>query len=143
MCNFKRSINSFVTIALLLAGVGFMVVALVVFFATSWLVIHQDRGSDVFYTIIVLFVVGFILWILAAISEYVIPPDFDYAIRVVKPEDGDFIVFEFYDQDCRKLSRNFEVTSKNWKYMVLEDGYARIRIAYDRSVEEFLKGIKK
>jgi len=86
---------------------------------------------------------GVILCLLAILLSYVIPPDFDYAIRVAESEDGDFIVFKFHEEDHRKLSRNFVVTSISWKYMVLDDGYTRIRIAYDRSVKEFLKGIKK
>lgn len=143
-CKFKRTVNNVVTGALTITGGFFAAAAIVISLVICGIsAAEQDLKVIASYTVVVFFAIGMILLIMAAIAEKVIPPDFKYTIRTARPEDGEFIVFEFEDEDHRKLNTRFETTSKNRKYMTLEDGYARIQIAYDRNVEEFLKKIKK
>lgn len=141
-CKFSRSVNS--TVSSVLRVVGFSSAILGIIIGFAGIVVYRDETTKLIPmipTLIGLFVGYFACLILAAVGESVIVPDFSYTIRIDKEET--FMVFEFSEADYRILKINFEITSKNRKYMTLDDGCARIRIAYDKSVAEFLNGVKK
>ncbi len=141
-CKFSRSMNSAVCKSLL--GVGFISAILGIVLGIAGIAVCKGNIEQLLSMTAILlglFGVYFLCLILTAIAKSAIAPDFSYTIRVDKEKM--FMVFEFTENDYRVLKTNFEITSKNRKYMTLEDGYARLQIAYDKSVEEFLNEIKK
>ena len=68
----------------------------------------------------------------------IIPPDFEYSIRVL----DDSIVIENSEEDYRRIDKTFNIISKKRHYLVLDDGFSRIRIAYNKEVLQFLNEIK-
>ena len=82
-----------------------------------------------------LIIVLLILIISVFIVAFVLPPDFDYYIRVC----DDTIIFEFSRTDHRSISNKFVISNSTERYMVLDDGDSRIRIGYDKKVKEFLE----
>lgn len=141
-CKFSRSMNSTVCMSILGVGVISAILGIVLGIAAN--AVCKGNIEQLYSMVAILlglFGVFFLCLILSAIANSAIEPDFSYTIRVDKEKI--FMVFEFTEDDYRVLKTNFEITSKNRKYMTLEDGYARIQIAYDKSVVEFLNGIKK
>lgn len=80
-------------------------------------------------------IAAYITLIVTAIVTSVLPSDFGYYIRC----DGEFFIFEFSSEDVRPIKRKYTVVKKTWKEIVLTDGIARIKIAYNNKVLEFLK----
>jgi len=122
MRKFKRSKQSIVSLILL-----------VLFFFYLLRTILCAEGNLSVYTIVQFF---FFLMALFAIL-IVTPPDFEYFIRF----SGDWVVFEFSDEDHRKIDKNFAIVSQKRHYIVLDDGFARIAIAYNKEVLQFLNEI--
>lgn len=77
----------------------------------------------------------FVSWL---ISFSILPPDFNYLIKV----DDTYIIFEMDEEDHRRINKNFTISIKTRRYMVLTDGVSRIKIAYNKEVLEFLEEIK-
>ena len=72
-----------------------------------------------------------------AIALFTVPPDFKYFIRV----SNDWVIFEISEEDHRRIDRNFIIASQKRHYVVLDDGFSRIRIAYNKEVLQFLNEI--
>lgn len=70
-----------------------------------------------------------------AIIILFMPDDFEYVIK----QNGDVILFEFGLDDVRVLKKNFHIFSQKKRYLILEDGNSRIKIAYNSAVLKFLK----
>lgn len=83
---------------------------------------------------------AFALFLMVAflIVDLLILPDFKYYIK----SDEDYIVFELADDDYRRINRNFSITVQTRKYITLDDGITRIKIAYNQYVLQFLKEIR-
>lgn len=69
------------------------------------------------------------------IISTLVPKDFEYSIR---QRDG-LVLFEFDVADVRALKEDFKIYFQNKKYLILEDGDSRIKIAYNDAVLKFLK----
>lgn len=139
--DFKRSVNKTVVnifmVLCIITLVGAIVEAVVADHVTIYSEVQKLPG------IMVMCVTAIGFEVLAGVASCLIPPDFKYTIRVIEDEGKEFFIFENGNDDHRRLSTKFEITAKNYKYMTLDDGYARVRIAYDKSVVEFLNGVKK
>ena len=83
--------------------------------------------------------VGQCLFFLAAwaIALFTVPPDFKYFIRV----SNDWVIFEISEEDHRRIDRNFIIASQKRHYILLDDGFSRIHIAYNKEVLQFLNEI--
>lgn len=81
-----------------------------------------------------------VLIVVYVIAQIFILPDFYYIIRPYRKH----IVIEILtgDNDCRKLNRDFDIVKQTRKYIILEDGDATIKIAYNRELLKFLEGIR-
>lgn len=141
-CDFKRSVNNKVTNTILCLGVIILLLALALAVAKEFNFVHQNE-AQVIPVLIGLTITGVCFEVAAAVVSSIIPPDFKYTIRVIEDEGREFLIFENGDNDHRRLSTKFEITEKSYKNMTLDDGYARICINYDKSVVEFLNGVKK
>ena len=120
MKKFKRSLQAFLRLILIsLSIIDIIVLAI--------------TGSSVPLIILLLVLCSAIFLV-----EFALVPDFEYSIIVCDNK----IIFEFSKYDCRSISQDFIVTSITERYMVLEDGYSRIRIGYDNEVKKFLREIK-
>lgn len=67
----------------------------------------------------------------------ILPEDFNYYIRTRDSR----IIFEMSKYDHRPLNYNFCI-SKNWYCIILDDGFSKIKIAYDKDVLKFLDEIQ-
>lgn len=72
-----------------------------------------------------------------AIAMFTVPPDFNYFIRV----SNDWVIFEFSEENHRRIDKNFIISSQGIHYIVLDDGFSRMRIAYNKEVLQFLNEI--
>lgn len=73
------------------------------------------------------------------IISFILKPDFEYHIKKV----DDYIIFDFSDDDCRKINKNFIISKRTRKYILLDDGTAKMKIAYNDKVIKFLEEIQK
>ena len=121
MRKFKRSTNIIVTVILFLIFIYYVV-------KFNYLIGTYGYAS--------LADIAKILFFLAAlgIAVVVLPPDFKY---LIKSED-DYIIFEMDEDDHRRINKNFCMVSKGRHYLVLDDGFSRIKIAYNKDVLNFL-----
>lgn len=121
MRKFKRSTNIIVTVILFLIFIYYVV-------KFNYLIETYGYAS--------LADIAKILFFLAAlgIAGVVLPPDFKY---LIKSED-DYIIFEMDEDDHRRINKNFCMVSKGRHYLVLDDGFSRIKIAYNKDVLNFL-----
>lgn len=75
---------------------------------------------------------------LIVIIMAILPEDFNYSIRGLDSR----IIFEMSKYDHRPLNYNFCIQEKNWYCMILDDGFSKIKIAYDKDVLKFLDEIQ-
>ena len=80
-------------------------------------------------------IISMIAAVVVAIIILFMPDDFEYVIK----QNGDVILFEFGLDDVRVLKKNFHIFSQKKRYLILEDGNSRIKIAYNSAVLKFLK----
>ena len=80
-------------------------------------------------------------YILAWIIFWVITPaDFKYSIEVY----DDWIIFEFSEEERQRLDRNnLSIYKSKRKYLILDDGLAKMKILYSNDVLQFLKDFTK
>lgn len=71
--------------------------------------------------------------------EMFAPEDFSYIIYTC--DDG--IVLELSEEDRRILKRTFVEVHKTKKYVLLDDGIARMEIPYNNEVLEYLESLKE
>lgn len=81
----------------------------------------------------------FLFGVLFVLLKSIVPPDFKYFINIA----DDCIIFEMNENDHRRIGRDFKIVSKKMHYIILDDGFSRIRIAYNRKVLQFLEEINK
>lgn len=126
MKRFQRSIASNVVTLLGAVGVLFMVMFL-------FQIVSDNKTEAVECLVATL-----IFLILLFFALIVLPEDFEYN---VKPTE-DMLVFEFSEEDHRKIAKTFSI-NKDHRYLILDDGEARISIAYNRKVMKFLEEQRK
>ena len=68
------------------------------------------------------------------IIGYILPPNFEYYVSV----KDNVIIFEFSDDDYRVISTSFNIVKKGIYYILLDDGWARMVIPYNKEVLAFL-----
>lgn len=68
------------------------------------------------------------------IIGYLLPPNFEYYVSV----KDNVIIFEFSDDDYRVISTSFNIVKKGIYYILLDDGWARMVIPYNKEVLAFL-----
>ena len=135
MRKFERSIHIYLSSILLAI---FLVFLRIIFQAG-----HTEGNSFVVVITLRNFIIPlvplFFFLVAWAIAKYTIPPDFNYTIRL----SNDEVIFEFSDEDYRKINKNFSITRRTGRYIVLYDGVSRMRIPYNEEVIQFLNEIKK
>ena len=68
------------------------------------------------------------------------PADFKYSIEVY----DDWIIFEFSEEERQRLDRNnLSIYKSKRKYLILDDGLAKMKILYSNDVLQFLEGTSK
>jgi hypothetical protein len=65
------------------------------------------------------------------------PPMFDYYIKGFDT----FVVFQFSENDRRTINKSYSITETR-KYLFLDDGYTRLKIAYNKDSKEFIESLK-
>ena len=100
-------------------------------------IIHEDKLTPTDAKILVIAVFIFVVCLIAIFI--IVPPDFKYFINIA----DDCIIFEMNENDHRRIGRDFKIVSKKMHYIILDDGFSRIRIAYNRKVLQFLEEINK
>lgn len=126
MRKFKRSTNSIVGIILLAICVFYLI-----------LLFQIKCAYGVTPTVVNLLVSLCFFFVASIIVLSLVPPDFKYSINVT----NDCIIFEMSKEDHRRLDKSFAIASKTRNYITLDDGFSRIRIAYNENVLKFLKQI--
>lgn len=129
MRTFKRSTQLFVTLFIL-------AIYLILMLALE-LIISGAISSFGDTSPLVLVFLQLISYIALAIVMFEMPPDFNYTIISF----NDFIIFEMSKDDHRRINKPFTL-SKDLNYLVLKDGFSRIRIGYNKQVLAFLKEIR-
>jgi len=120
MCKFKRSVTGIVLSTLLL--IQFIILCI---------------GAVLSSSLILLLLCPLFVVVSLTVS-LIMPPDFEYTIRL----SNDGVIFEFFDEDYRKISKNFSIIRRTGRYIVLYDGFSRMRIPYNEEVIQFLDEIK-
>lgn len=132
MRKFKRSTHSIVTSILL----GIVLFYFIRMFQVGCAEVNPF-GDTLTPTEFKLVVQCFFFIAVWAIALFAVPPDFKYFIRV----SNDWVIFEISEEDHRRIDRNFIIASQKRHYIVLDDGFSRIRIAYNKKVLQFLNEI--
>lgn len=133
MRKFKRSIHSIVTSILLVIFIFSLIEMVLVGYAEGNLFV----GDTLTPTEFKLALQCYFFLAMWGISLFIIPPDFNYFIRVF----DDRVIFEISEEDHRRINRNFVIVSKKRHHIVLDDGFSRICIAYNKEVLQFLNEI--
>lgn len=132
MRKFTRSTHSIVTSILLGIIISYLIRMVQVGYAEGNLF-----GDTLTPTELKLVIKCFFFLVAWAIALFAVPPDFKYFINVSR----DWVIFEISEEDHRRIDRNFIISSKKKHYIVLDDGFSRIRIAYNKEVLQFLNEI--
>ena len=75
--------------------------------------------------------------IITLIVILVLPPDFEYNIKVEKH----YLIFEISEDNKWCIKRPFTIRQKNKAHIIIDDGFSRMSIAYNNELLEFLKEI--
>lgn len=79
-------------------------------------------------------VLVFILPVIIIVGCF-LPPNFEYNVLV----QDNIIIFEFAEDDYRVISTSFNIMKKGMYYILLDDGYARLMIPYNKEFLVFLR----
>ena len=134
MRKFKRSTHSIVTSILLLIVLFYLIRMFQVGCAEKNL--FGDTLTPTEFKLVVQCLFFLAAWAIALVT---VPPDFKYFISV----SNGWVIFEISEGDHRRIDRNFIITRPKRHYIVLDDGFSRIRIAYNKEVLQFLNEINK
>jgi len=132
MRKFKRSTHSIV---------AFIFLALLFFYAIRIFIVGYVEGTLLEDTLtptdINILLRCCFCFVAGIIAIFTLPPDFNYLINVT----NDCIIFEMAEEDHRRIDKNFTIISKGKHYIVMDDGFSRICIAYNKEVLQFLNEI--
>lgn len=86
--------------------------------------------------IILQYIIGIMIFILPIIIiiGYILPPNFEYYVSI----KDNVMIFEFADEDYRVISTSFNIVKRGMYYILLDDGWARMVIPYNKEVLVFL-----
>lgn len=131
MCKFERSLRGILlgitSISLFLHSSGLLFYTACYQKWDSWDYL-QDKS---FFKCCLIFVI-FLL------SAFILRPDDKYTIKLLDT----VIIFEFSNDDRRIISKSFTIAKKTRNHIILDDGFSRIKIAYNKKVLEFLEEVQ-
>ncbi len=130
MRKFKRSIRFIVTAILL----GIILFYLIIQIECAEGNLCGDTLTSTEFNLVVQCLFCLVVLVIVTLT---MPPDFQYCIRV----SNDWVIFEISEKDHRRIDRNFIITSQKRRYIVLDDGFSRICIVYNKEVLQFLNEI--